>query len=156
MKRIPNGHADIRCSRARFRFRFLRRLFRRRFVDEPGIFAAGSESLLTAEKKFERKRSTSAQVGPGTSHDHGFPAASCGTGIRPQGPGGNASYRGQRFSVTKGIQMKKFTLCALLLCAAMIGCKEEGKGGSGSGSTPKTGTASPSPSLPPATAPQGS
>jgi hypothetical protein len=54
--------------------------------------------------------------------------------------------------------MKKFSLVALLLCAAMIGCKDEGKGGA-TGSSVKsnaTPSATPSTSAPTATAPVGS
>jgi hypothetical protein len=58
----------------------------------------------------------------------------------------------------KDFSMKKFSLVALLLCAAMIGCKEEGKG-SATGTAVKSiasPTATPTTSAPPATAPVGS
>ena len=57
--------------------------------------------------------------------------------------------------------MKMFSLVALLLCAAMVGCKKDDGKGSATGTAVKTVT-SPSPSptptttAPPATAPVGS
>jgi hypothetical protein len=58
----------------------------------------------------------------------------------------------------KDFSMKKFSLVALLLCAAMIGCKDDGKGGATGSAAKSTASpsATPTTTAPPATAPVGS